>query len=68
LLRKFKTSYGGRSMYGNVSKAGLVGASLLPATGAAVNPWLSVLGYGLLAVTLGSFVYLKHVSKSVSEK
>lgn len=55
-------------MYGNVSKAGLVGASILPATGAAVNPWISVLGYGLLAITLGSCVYLKHVSKSVSTK
>lgn len=55
-------------MYGNVSKAGLVGASLLPATGAAVNPWISILGYGVLAVTLGSFAYLKHVSKSFSEK
>ena len=57
---------GGDYMYGNVSKAGLVGASLLPATGAAVNPWISILGYGVLAVTLGSFAYLKHVSKSVS--
>ncbi|MFC2694905.1 MAG: hypothetical protein ACFN0Y_02670 [Lactobacillus sp.] len=53
-------------MYENVSKAGLVGASLLPVTGA-FGPWISILGYAVLAATLGSFVYLNHVSKTASK-
>lgn len=51
-------------MYGNVSKAGVVGAAMLPATGAVVSPWITIAGYLLVAVTLGSFVYLKRVTNS----
>ena len=55
-------------MYGNISKAGLVSASVLPATGAFINPWISVAGYILVGVTLVTFAYLKHYSTIISKK
>lgn len=55
-------------MYGNVSKAGLAGAAVLPATGSAISPWITIIGYGLLAVTLISFIYLKRTAKVATKK
>ncbi|WP_125583040.1 LPXTG cell wall anchor domain-containing protein [Lacticaseibacillus suibinensis] len=52
-------------MYGNISKSALVGASVLPATGSVLSPWLTLVGYAVVGITLASFAYLKHIEKSV---
>ncbi|WP_262316861.1 LPXTG cell wall anchor domain-containing protein [Lacticaseibacillus parakribbianus] len=52
-------------MYGNSSKAGLAGAAVLPATGGVISPWVAVIGYAVLAVTLVSFFFLWRATKRV---